>query len=33
MYLFTGNSDKMQLQVLKNDHVVIVCGHCGLGPQ
>jgi hypothetical protein len=33
MYLFTGNSDKMPFQVMKNDHLVIVCAHCGLGPQ
>jgi hypothetical protein len=33
MYLFTGNSDKMPFYVMKNDHVVIVCAHCGPGPQ
>jgi hypothetical protein len=25
MYLFTGSSDKMLFQVMKNDHVVIAC--------
>jgi hypothetical protein len=33
MYLFTGNSDKMPFQVMKNGHVVVVCPHCRLGPQ
>jgi hypothetical protein len=33
MYLFTGTSDKMLFQVMKNDHVVVVCAHCYLGPQ
>jgi hypothetical protein len=33
MYLFTGNSDKMSLQVMKNDQVVVVCAHCCQGPQ
>jgi hypothetical protein len=33
MYLFTGSSDKMPFQVIKNDHVVVVCAHCHLGPQ
>jgi hypothetical protein len=33
MYLFTDNSDKMLFQMMKNDHVVVVCAHCHLGPQ
>ena len=31
MYLFTGNSDKMLVQV-KHDHIVI-CAQCRQGPQ
>jgi hypothetical protein len=33
MYLFTGSSDKMPFQVIKNDHVVIVCAHCCFRPK
>jgi hypothetical protein len=33
MYLFTGNSDKVPFQVIKNDHVVIVYAFCYLEPK
>ena len=31
IYFFTRNSDKMLFQVMKNDHVLVVCSHCSLG--
>ena len=32
-YLFTGSSDKMQFQAVKNDNMVVSCADCRLRPQ
>ena len=31
--MLTGNSDKLPFQEMKNDHVIIICAHCHLGPK